>query len=121
MILQSAASETLEGLRKETRAGLEYALQTHKKPVKQRTVSAANDVPEVARMQRKRCRPKYLASRGFLSDGESSRKVDKDYGNLTGQILSRYDDVLASAVVLVYPESMKTLSRPEQMIGLEFQ
>ncbi|KAJ7071032.1 vacuolar protein sorting-associated protein 13 [Mycena amicta] len=28
--LLSAASETLEGLRKETRAGLEYALQTHK-------------------------------------------------------------------------------------------
>lgn len=27
---QNAASETLEGLRKETRAGLEYALQTHK-------------------------------------------------------------------------------------------
>jgi vacuolar protein sorting-associated protein 13A/C len=27
---QSAASETLEGLRRETRAGLEYALQTHK-------------------------------------------------------------------------------------------
>ena len=28
--LQNAASETLEGLRRETRAGLEYALQTHK-------------------------------------------------------------------------------------------
>jgi len=27
---QSVASETLEGLRKDTRAGLEYALQTHK-------------------------------------------------------------------------------------------
>lgn len=27
---QNAASETLEGLRRETRAGLEYALQTHK-------------------------------------------------------------------------------------------
>ena len=30
IIVQYAASETLEGLRKETRAGLEYALQTHK-------------------------------------------------------------------------------------------
>jgi vacuolar protein sorting-associated protein 13A/C len=27
---QNAASETLEGLRRETRAGLEYALQNHK-------------------------------------------------------------------------------------------
>lgn len=29
-VFQDAASDTLEGLRKETRAGLEYALQTHK-------------------------------------------------------------------------------------------
>lgn len=28
--MQNVASETLEGLRKETRTGLEYALQTHK-------------------------------------------------------------------------------------------
>lgn len=28
--VQNAASQTLEGLRKETRAGLEYALQNHK-------------------------------------------------------------------------------------------
>jgi len=28
--VQGVASQTLEGLRKETRAGLEYALQTHR-------------------------------------------------------------------------------------------
>jgi len=28
--IKDVASQTLEGLRKETRAGLEYALQTHK-------------------------------------------------------------------------------------------
>jgi hypothetical protein len=29
-LFKNVASQTLEGLRKETRAGLEYALQTHK-------------------------------------------------------------------------------------------
>lgn len=29
-VAKGAASETLEGLRQETRAGLEYALNTHK-------------------------------------------------------------------------------------------
>ena len=30
MLSKDAAGETLEGIRRETRAGLEYALETHK-------------------------------------------------------------------------------------------